>query len=83
MPTTYDFKVFFDNAPDGVFIADEKGKYLLANHAACKITGYSKEELENMTIGDITPDDGKEACVNHFQKLLKEGRSVGEVSFSK
>ncbi len=81
MPHHYDFKTFFDNAPDGVFICDENGRYELVNDAACKITGYSKEELENMTIADITPEDAKEKMFARFLKLKNKGEVVAEIPF--
>jgi len=39
------FRSYIEYAPDGVFISDEKGNYLEVNSAACKITGYSEDEL--------------------------------------
>lgn len=81
MPNRYDFKTFFDNAPDGVFICDENGKYQLVNEAACKITGYTKDELENMSVLNLLPEDGKEKGFQHFNRLRKEGKSVGEIPF--
>jgi len=33
------FRSYVDNAPHGIFITDENGKYIEVNPAACKITG--------------------------------------------
>ncbi|MBI9073661.1 MAG: PAS domain S-box protein, partial [Melioribacteraceae bacterium] len=38
------FRSYIENAPNGIFITDEKGNYLEVNEAAAKITGYSKDE---------------------------------------
>lgn len=83
MSYSYDFKTFFDNAPDGVFICNENGKYLLVNNAACRITGYTKQELENMSITDLIPEDYKEKSLQHFMSLKKRGKSIGELPFLK
>jgi len=81
MSLTYDFKTFFDNAPDGVFICDKNGKYLLVNKAAQRITGYSKEELESMSVENLIPKDSLDSGLKHFQTLKETGKSVGEIAF--
>ncbi len=46
-------------ASDGIFIADEKGKYIDVNESACQMLGYSKEEIINFYIKDlIIVDEG-------------------------
>ncbi len=45
---------YIDNAPNGVFVIDEKGRYIEVNRAATEMTGYSNETLLNMSIKDIT-----------------------------
>ena len=81
MPFSYDFKTFFDNAPDGVFICDENGKYLLVNPAASRITGYSKEELEKMHIQDFIPKEDMKEGIKHFEILKQKGVNSGEMPF--
>ena len=44
------FKSYIENAPDGIFLISEKGKYLNVNAAACRMTGYSSEELLQMNV---------------------------------
>ena len=51
------YRSYIDNAPDGVFIVDETGRYIEVNDAACRITGYTKEELLQMSIADIIPKE--------------------------
>jgi len=36
------YRNYIDNAPDGIFVADETGRNIEVNEAACRITGYSK-----------------------------------------
>jgi len=66
------FRSYIENAPDGVFVADETGRYIEVNKAACRITGYSKRELLNMSIQDILTDDTIELGMTRFKKLAKE-----------
>jgi PAS domain S-box-containing protein len=34
-----------EHAPIGAIVLDEEGRYLAANRRACKLSGYSREEL--------------------------------------
>lgn len=75
------FRSYTENAPYGVFIADERGRYLEVNPEACRITGYSEQELLSMSISDLLPQGAEEAGVAHFLRLLETGRSSGELPF--
>ncbi len=75
------YSSYIENAPDGIFIVDDNGRFIEANIAASNITGYSNEELLNMTISDNLPEESIEAGVNHFKKLLETGKSNGEMQF--
>lgn len=49
-------KISVDRAHDEVFWMDFSGRILYVNDAACRITGYSREELEAMKIFELDPD---------------------------
>ena len=74
-------KSYIDNAPDGVFIADEAGRYLEVNPAACRITGYEREELLAMHIPDMLPPESPETGETHFTEVIKSGHEYGELQF--
>jgi PAS domain S-box-containing protein len=63
------FRSYVDNAPDGIFVTDETGRYIEVNKAACRITGYSKGELIKMSITDILSEESLENGLSHFDKL--------------
>ena len=75
------YKSYIDNAPDGVFVSDENGKYLEVNEAACRITGYSKDEILKMSITEILPEETLEESLVHLQALLKDGSSKADFLF--
>ena len=77
------FRSYVDFAPDGIFVTDDKGNFIDVNNAACKITGYSREELLCKNIVDLYSEDSIEAAKKHFQKVLTSGRTSGELSFIK
>ncbi|AGB01302.1 PAS domain S-box protein [Methanoregula formicica] len=49
-------KTSIDSAYDEVFWMDMAGNFLYVNEAACRETGYSREELMAMTVFDLDPD---------------------------
>lgn len=52
------FRDLVNSSPDGIIIADEKGKMIFVNTQISKITGYSRNELLKMTGWDMThPED--------------------------
>nr|WP_314896113.1 PAS domain S-box protein [uncultured Flavobacterium sp.] len=73
------FKNYIENAPDGVFVLDEKGNYLDVNHAATLLTGYSKEELLTMKFGDLSAQESLEEYFKEFGNLLKNGIAKKEI----
>jgi PAS domain S-box-containing protein len=42
-----------ENGPAAVFVADEHGKYVAVNQAACIMLGYKREELLGMRVADV------------------------------
>ncbi|BDQ02916.1 PAS domain S-box protein [Ignavibacterium sp.] len=46
-------KMIIEYASEGIFIADEKGKYIDVNPVGCRMLGYSKEELLEKNLRDL------------------------------
>ena len=42
-----------ENGPSAVFVADENGKYVAVNQAACSLLGYTREELLGIRVSDV------------------------------
>ncbi|OYX70628.1 MAG: hypothetical protein B7Y95_15175 [Rhizobiales bacterium 32-66-11] len=52
------FQTAFANAPIGITVVDLDGKFLRANPAACRLFGYSEEELQARDFQSLTyPED--------------------------
>lgn len=75
------FRSYIENMPDGIFIADENGKYLEVNTATCQITGYSETELLNMTVLNITSPESLEEAGNQFIKVMSTGSGYCELHY--
>ncbi|MCK8816957.1 PAS domain-containing sensor histidine kinase [Natroniella sulfidigena] len=63
---------YIENAPYGVFVLNETGRYIEANEMACKYSGYPEEELLNITVNDLMAN--KEQARRDIDKLVNEGR---------
>ena len=60
---------YFDGAPYGVFIVDEKGNYTEVNKEACRMTGYSQDELTKMSIFDLNPVEDRDLALSRLRVL--------------
>ncbi|MDD3135408.1 MAG: PAS domain S-box protein, partial [Methanoregula sp.] len=49
------YRAILEQAADAIFLHDENGKILDVNDKACRNLGYSREELVQMSIGEIDP----------------------------
>jgi two-component system, cell cycle sensor histidine kinase and response regulator CckA len=48
-----DFRILFEQAADGIFIADAQGHYLDVNLSGARMLGYSHDEICHLTIADV------------------------------
>ncbi|RMH65512.1 MAG: PAS domain S-box protein [Calditrichaeota bacterium] len=65
------FRKVMEEAPDGMVMADSGGHYILVNEAMCRLTGYTREELTNMTLFDLLAPNQK---ITLFPKILNGGK---------
>jgi diguanylate cyclase (GGDEF)-like protein/PAS domain S-box-containing protein len=66
------FRTIFDRASDGILIADAITKqFLQGNTSACSMLGYTKEEIESLTVYDIHPPEDITHVLDEFEKQLK------------
>jgi len=64
------FRMVFENAPDGMLLADvETRNFRLANNAICRELGYAQEEIVNLGVVDIHPEEDLPYVVEQFEKL--------------
>lgn len=63
-----------EHGPVAVFVADEHGRYVAVNRAACVLLGYSREELLSLRVADVARyRDASE----EWSELLRTGTRVG------
>jgi PAS domain S-box-containing protein len=64
------FQAAFDNLVIGMAMVGLDGRWLRVNDAACRITGYAREELLELTFADITHPDDRELSRAQSRRLL-------------
>ena len=74
---------YIENAPYGICVVDDLGRYRQVNPAACRITGYSEEELLAMGIGDMVFAEDLPAVTRDFAELHGSGVLHREYPFRK
>jgi two-component system cell cycle sensor histidine kinase/response regulator CckA len=69
------YQALFEQAADGIFIADAQGRYIGVNRQGCEMLGYSREELLNLSLQDLIP---AEDLLNQPLRLaeLRAGKSL-------
>ncbi|NQU87801.1 MAG: PAS domain S-box protein [Mariniphaga sp.] len=75
------YRSYIENAPDGVFVVAEKGRFVEVNEAARRITGYSKDELLKMSISDLIAEKSYKESLAHFKELTKTGIAKADMTF--
>ena len=74
------YRAIFEKGLVSILVADDNGKYLSANEAACNLLGYSAEEIEGMSINDIKTTDELGAD-NSYKDFIRTGGDSGEFEF--
>ncbi len=69
------FRQAFESASIGMCLVDTEGRLMKVNNQMCEIFGYSQEELEGMTVNDITHPDYLDVSPRFIQRA-----SSGEIS---
>lgn len=74
------FKRLFDHSLDAMVVADDEGRYLTVNDAACVLLGYSREQLLRMRVADLQSRDGPDTA-ERYRAYLRRGHEIGEFLF--
>ena len=66
-------KFLMDRAADAVFLVTPHARFLYVNDAACRIAGYSRQELLSMTMHDIDPDFSPKIWSEYWKTIKQQG----------
>lgn len=64
------YRRYIEHSPLGIFVVDVRGKYIDVNAGACKLLGFTRDEILELSIFDVSiPGEGGET----FKQLKKDG----------
>jgi len=72
------FRKIYEEGPFGMALVNSEFKIMMANNTFSTITGYSENELRNMTFRDFSYPEDKDSGIESIKKLIK-----GEISVFK
>ncbi|MCW5598761.1 MAG: PAS domain S-box protein [Nitrosomonas sp.] len=73
------FRAIFDNATDGISLAEVDGrKILFGNAAFCRMLGYTPNEIKGMPVQTIHPEEELIAIMSEFMRLAGQKGGLAE-----
>lgn len=65
------YRAIFENAAVGINLSDRQGRFLQVNSASRSMLGYSREELNGLTVFDVTHPEDLEVSKVNFADLIE------------
>jgi len=66
-----------DESIISVLVADDNARYVEANAAVCALSGYTREQLLEMSIWDLSADEVIARGQRAWKRFLRDGRFEG------
>jgi diguanylate cyclase (GGDEF)-like protein/PAS domain S-box-containing protein len=73
------FRLYTEQAPVGIFVADRNGNYTTVNQAACQMTGYTEQELLKQSILDSMAPEFYNEGLSMFARASQSGQVAGDI----
>ena len=71
-------ELILETTQDGFWAVAMDGRLVEVNDTYCRLSGYSRDELLEMTFGNIEANENPDQTAAHMQKVLKEGHDCFE-----
>ncbi|MDD7968094.1 SpoIIE family protein phosphatase [Actinomycetospora lemnae] len=71
------FRLLFERATDGIWLADQDGRFLDVNPAACAMVGLSREEHVRLRVQDLVRNEDQ-GTLGQLVERLRRGEAVNE-----
>ncbi|HTG92753.1 MAG TPA: PAS domain S-box protein, partial [Pyrinomonadaceae bacterium] len=74
------YREIFENAKDAIYVHDLNGRYTLVNPAAEELSGYSRDEILQLSVFDMaSPEHVELICNSLKQKLTDHAPTTYEI----
>jgi PAS domain S-box-containing protein len=67
------FRRIVDQAGDALYLHDRQGRFVLVNQQACRMLGYTREELLRLTVRDVSGDFDAASYEEVWRRARVEG----------
>src|SRR6201999_1834102 len=72
------YRLLFERSTDGIWLADQHGRFVDVNPAACRMLGYSHDQYVSLAVDDlIRPGDAPRLAA--LMTRLAEGQRVTDI----
>jgi len=69
-----------DSSFEAVLIANDEGRYIDVNSAACDLLGYTQDELMQLSVSDISAEPFRQNGLVMWEEFIAAGSASGEYS---
>lgn len=74
------YRSIFEHAPDGMYLFNSEGNFILVNNHFCQTLGYSRDELLQMNIRDTYLESELDLLAERIKKLHMQETTIVERS---
>src|SRR5262249_24791190 len=78
-PTAKGTRLVFDNSAVGIVVTTPQGRFFATNAVYEHMLGYTKSELSNLTLFDVTADEYRVATSALIKQLVDGARSQDQI----
>ncbi len=71
-----EYQSIIQASTDGFWVTDSAGRILDVNDSICRMLGYTREELLQLSIREIEADESSEELAAHTRSLMEAGAAV-------
>jgi len=72
------YRMLFETVTDGIFLLGHDGHLIEVNDGACRMLGYTREELLSLRLEDIAPEEKREHVQEINRTVAEQGHSIFE-----
>ncbi|MFC1673184.1 PAS domain S-box protein [Pseudomonadota bacterium] len=66
------YRILVETSPHGIQEIDATGKIVFSNQAFCTMVGYRADELEQMNVSELIPEESRKKVMYDITKLVEE-----------
>ena len=65
------YAALFEQSNDAVFFIDFNMKHIAVNESACRIFGYTRDELLSLTMRDLVPTEEQNSTEQNLDRMMR------------